>query len=193
MPPPLSMSKPPSNIPLSAGGGGLEPPDDAQATSISWAAIRQIFQIFMTMSSTARHCPAAGLNGSVKLDKSILSLAHSYSPMYDPTPAKHCQSPPITVYSYSVLMGGLWQYENRHPASGWPSKVNPNAQRVRKQFATKGEALAFERFVLDPDKGKPWLEGQGEPTDGDSPIWLNSGLAAMARACVMVRPASPSC
>lgn len=45
-------------------------------------------------------------------------------------------------------------------------KVNPNAPRVRKQFATKGEALAFERFVLDPDKGKPWLEGQGEPTDG---------------------------
>ncbi|HDO1383611.1 TPA: site-specific integrase [Aeromonas veronii] len=48
---------------------------------------------------------------------------------------------------------------------GRPSKANPNAPRVRKQFATKGEALAFERFVLDPDKGKPWLEGQGEPTD----------------------------
>lgn len=49
---------------------------------------------------------------------------------------------------------------------GRPSKESPNAPRIRKQFATKGEALAFERFVQDPDKGKPWLEGQGEPTDG---------------------------
>lgn len=48
---------------------------------------------------------------------------------------------------------------------GRPSKANPNAPRIRKLFATKGEALAFERFVLDPDKGKPWLEGQGEPAD----------------------------
>ncbi|UNU29102.1 phage integrase [Aeromonas hydrophila] len=49
---------------------------------------------------------------------------------------------------------------------GRPSKENPKAPRIRKLFATKGEALAFERFVLDPDKGKPWLEGQEEPTDG---------------------------
>jgi len=42
---------------------------------------------------------------------------------------------------------------------GRPSKSNPGAPRLRKQFATKGEALAFEAFVLDPDKGKPWLEG----------------------------------
>lgn len=38
---------------------------------------------------------------------------------------------------------------------GRPNKDNPNAPRIRKQFATKGEALAFERFMLDPDKGKP--------------------------------------
>jgi hypothetical protein len=42
---------------------------------------------------------------------------------------------------------------------GRPSKSNPDAPRLRKQFATQGEALAFEAFVLDPDKGKPWLEG----------------------------------
>ncbi|WP_045049076.1 phage integrase [Rouxiella chamberiensis] len=30
-------------------------------------------------------------------------------------------------------------------------------KRVRKKFATKGEALAFERFALDPDKNKEWL------------------------------------
>lgn len=49
---------------------------------------------------------------------------------------------------------------------GRPSKENPNAPRIRKQFATQGEALAFERFMLDSDKGKPRLEGQGAPTDG---------------------------
>ncbi|GAB3228500.1 hypothetical protein [Pseudaeromonas pectinilytica] len=40
---------------------------------------------------------------------------------------------------------------------GRPSKSNPDAPR--KQFATKGEVLVFEAFVLDSDKGKPWLEG----------------------------------
>jgi len=51
----------------------------------------------------------------------------------------------------------------------WLVEVYPQGRdgpRKRKRFATKGEALAFERFVMDPDKGKPWLEGQGEPTDG---------------------------
>ncbi len=51
----------------------------------------------------------------------------------------------------------------------WLAEVYPQGRegpRKRKRFATKGEALAFERFVLDPNKSKPWLEGQGEPTDG---------------------------
>lgn len=48
---------------------------------------------------------------------------------------------------------------------GRPSKSNPDAPRLRKQFATKGEALAFEAFVLDPDKGKPWLGEQSARGD----------------------------
>lgn len=76
--PPLSMSKPLSNIPLSMGGGGLEPPDNAPAASISWAASRYTFQIFMTMSSTASPGPVAWLNEPAKLDKSILSLAQPH-------------------------------------------------------------------------------------------------------------------
>lgn len=41
--------------------------------------------------------------------------------------------------------------------------------RLRKQFATKGEALAFEAFVLDPGKGKPRRE---EKTIGGDERWL---------------------
>lgn len=35
-------------------------------------------------------------------------------------------------------------------------------KRVRKKFATKGEALAYERFILDKVKNTPWLEEKGE-------------------------------
>lgn len=35
-------------------------------------------------------------------------------------------------------------------------------RRVRKQFATKGEALAFERHTMDETEAKPWL---GESLD----------------------------
>ncbi|EMB4110698.1 tyrosine-type recombinase/integrase [Serratia nevei] len=35
-------------------------------------------------------------------------------------------------------------------------------KRIRKKFATKGEAMAFERHALDPATSKPWL---GEATD----------------------------
>ncbi|WP_413742272.1 tyrosine-type recombinase/integrase [Sodalis sp. RH15] len=35
-------------------------------------------------------------------------------------------------------------------------------KRTRKKFATKGEALAFERFALDPTQNKPWLEEQAD-------------------------------
>lgn len=33
-------------------------------------------------------------------------------------------------------------------------------KRVRKMFATKGEALAFERFAFDADKNKEWLQSK---------------------------------
>ena len=36
---------------------------------------------------------------------------------------------------------------------------------MRKPPASQEEALAFERVGLDPDKGKPWPEGQVEPND----------------------------
>lgn len=32
-----------------------------------------------------------------------------------------------------------------------------SGRRVRKQFATKGEALAFERHTMDETASKPWL------------------------------------
>lgn len=35
-------------------------------------------------------------------------------------------------------------------------------RRVRKQFVTKGEALAFERFTMEQVDNKPWL---GEAVD----------------------------
>ena len=37
-----------------------------------------------------------------------------------------------------------------------------SGRRVRKQFATKGEALAFERHTMDETEAKPWL---GESVD----------------------------
>ena len=37
-----------------------------------------------------------------------------------------------------------------------------NGRRVRKQFATKGEALAFERHTMEETEAKPWL---GESVD----------------------------
>jgi len=48
-------------------------------------------------------------------------------------------------------------------------------RRVRKQFATKGEALAFERHTMDEADNKPWL---GEKTDRRSladiaKLWYN--------------------
>ena len=44
-------------------------------------------------------------------------------------------------------------------------KEKPSISRVRKPFASQDEELAFERVGLDPDKGKPWPEGQVEPND----------------------------
>ena len=47
----------------------------------------------------------------------------------------------------------------------WQAQVFPNGRdgrRIRRQFATKGEALAFERHVKEQAQDKPWL---GEKTD----------------------------
>ncbi len=47
--------------------------------------------------------------------------------------------------------------ENKKP---WICDVRPNGRngkRVRKRFATKGEAMAYEKFVLKETDDKPWL------------------------------------
>lgn len=47
----------------------------------------------------------------------------------------------------------------------WQAQVFPNGRdgrRIRRQFATKGEALAFERHIKDQSQDKPWL---GEKAD----------------------------
>lgn len=47
----------------------------------------------------------------------------------------------------------------------WQTKVFPNGRdgrRVRRQFAIKGEALAFERHLKEQAQDKPWL---GEKVD----------------------------
>ena len=61
------------------------------------------------------------------------------------------------------LPSGKWLSET-YP-EGRPSKERPRVPRIRKQFATKGEALAFERFLDDPEKSTPWLEGNVAPGD----------------------------
>ncbi|EPN9364729.1 phage integrase [Cronobacter muytjensii] len=47
----------------------------------------------------------------------------------------------------------------------WQTQLFPNGRdgkRIRRQFATKGEALAFERHIQEQAQDKPWL---GEKTD----------------------------
>ena len=47
----------------------------------------------------------------------------------------------------------------------WQAQVFPNGRdgrRIRRQFATKGEAMAFERHIKDQAQDKPWL---GEKPD----------------------------
>ena len=42
----------------------------------------------------------------------------------------------------------------------WICDVRPNGRngkRIRKRFATKGEAMAYEKFVLKETDDKPWL------------------------------------
>lgn len=54
---------------------------------------------------------------------------------------------------------------NKLPSGKWQAQVFPNGRdgrRVRRQFATKGEALAFERHLKEQTQDKPWL---GEKVD----------------------------
>lgn len=47
----------------------------------------------------------------------------------------------------------------------WQAQVFPNGRdgrRIRRQFATKGEALAYERHIKEQSQDKPWL---GEKAD----------------------------
>ncbi|MBL1697636.1 site-specific integrase, partial [Klebsiella pneumoniae] len=48
----------------------------------------------------------------------------------------------------------------KQPNGKWLCECYPNGRdgkRVRKQFATKGEAVAFENFTMDEVNKKPWL------------------------------------
>lgn len=54
---------------------------------------------------------------------------------------------------------------NKLTSGKWQAQVFPNGRdgrRIRRQFATKGEALAFERHIKDQSQDKPWL---GEKVD----------------------------
>jgi len=54
---------------------------------------------------------------------------------------------------------------NKLPSGKWQAQVFPNGRdgrRVRRQFATKGEAQAFERHLKEQTQDKPWL---GEKLD----------------------------
>ncbi|MCV6039008.1 site-specific integrase, partial [Escherichia coli] len=53
----------------------------------------------------------------------------------------------------------------KQPNGKWVGECYPNGRngkRVRKQFATKGEAIAFESFTMEEVNKKPWL---GEKED----------------------------
>ncbi|WP_237387283.1 phage integrase [Xenorhabdus sp. Sc-CR9] len=54
---------------------------------------------------------------------------------------------------------------NKQPNGKWLVELYPNGRtgrRIRKQFTTKGEALAYARHILDETVEKPWL---GEKKD----------------------------
>ncbi|WP_343711529.1 phage integrase [Kosakonia radicincitans] len=51
------------------------------------------------------------------------------------------------------------------PSGKWQTQVFPNGRdgkRIRRQFATKGEALSYEKYVKEQAQDKPWL---GEKAD----------------------------
>lgn len=87
---------------------------------------------------------------------------------------------------------------SKQPDGKWLVQCFPNGRngrRIRKQFATKGEAIAYERYIKEQAEDKPWL---GEKIDRRSLLdlvetWyrshgvtLNDGakrLSAMTFAC----------
>ena len=69
------------------------------------------------------------------------------------------QSNTVYIYSYLVLYMTIRKLDDgkKNP---WLCDVYPNGRsgkRVRKRFATKGEALAYEKFTLRETDDKPWL------------------------------------
>ena len=72
----------------------------------------------------------------------------------------------LVIHTVKMLSTGghfLWQYENSPQGNGFANVTPPGpVGRVRKQFATKGEALAFERHTMEETESKPWL---GESVD----------------------------
>ncbi|SHL76023.1 hypothetical protein [Morganella morganii] len=39
-------------------------------------------------------------------------------------------------------------------------KKNEIGKRIRKTFSTKGEALTYERFILENTDNRPWIDGK---------------------------------
>ncbi len=73
----------------------------------------------------------------------------------------------LVIYTVKMLSTGghfLWLYENSPQENGFCEcyPAGRSGRRVRKQFATKGEALAFERHTMEETEAKPWL---GESVD----------------------------
>jgi integrase len=74
---------------------------------------------------------------------------------------------------------------NKLPSGKWQAQVSHNGRdgkRIRRQFATKGEALSFEKHIKDQAQDKPWL---GEKTDKRRVIdlvelWYNSHGVTLA-------------
>ncbi len=67
--------------------------------------------------------------------------------------------------------------ETHQQGNGFANVTPPgrSGRRVRKQFATKGEALAFERHTMEETESKPWL---GESVDSRTlkdvvELWFN--------------------
>lgn len=53
----------------------------------------------------------------------------------------------------------------KQPDGRWQVKLYPNGRtgrRIRKLFTTKGEAIAYERHIVEQTEDKPWL---GEKQD----------------------------
>ncbi|MFC3394323.1 hypothetical protein [Brenneria rubrifaciens] len=70
---------------------------------------------------------------------------------------------------------------SKQPSGKWLLQCFPNdrdGKRIREQFTTKGEALAYERYIKDESENKPWL-GENKIKE-PRPIWLISNFVRMA-------------